>query len=58
MICYICKDAAQIADNAEYELPLDEVKALHAPCKGETHCDCQHKPTALMPSGSRAQRRE
>lgn len=57
MICDVCKNAAKIASASDYELPLDEVKALHLPCRGNTHCDCQHKPTTRTPDGSLAQRR-
>ena len=57
MICDTCRKAGATND-ANHDLTLEEAKALHAKCKGGTHCDCQHRPTDLMPSGSRAQRRE
>lgn len=41
MICDNCKIAA---DQSQPE--------LHKECKGDTHCDCQHKITEVTQDGS------
>jgi hypothetical protein len=56
MICKPCQEAAQMAD-ATPGWSIEQVKGMHAECKGGTHCDCQHIPTVKQADGGRAPRR-
>jgi len=57
MICQICKDAGALTRESPPDTPLQELIDLHKDCKGETHCDCQHRPGIITHDGRIAQRR-
>ena len=41
MICKECRQAADWLEGTPHGKTA--AQALHARCKGRTHCDCQHK---------------
>lgn len=52
MICDYCTEAGKM-DVDVYD--VEAIKIVHGQCKGETHCNCQHRITKKMPDGSLAQ---